>query len=1323
MLKLKYLVLILLILFVFTEISSGTVINVPADYEQIPEAIADANHGDTIIVAQGQYNGNVNFNGKRIVLASTFILSGNTDDIDATIIRGQGTPAVTMNHNENSQTQLIGFTLRSGQASYGGGLFLDNVSPRIENCYFTGNVVANHGGGTKIYRGSPIFDDCIFVDNTAERDGGAVYVDRGVATFNNCEFRNNTADLYGGAIKVFEGILHVNDTEFFGNYAGSGGGAVRGCERPTETYFEHCTFIANSAGGDGGGALLMLDSGTHRVNFCTFFANTADDISKSAIYAHNQADLTLKNSIVWGNGDGDGDAATISGDITVSYSDIEYHEDFPGNGNFTADPLFVDIEDENEGGGGDDPQNESTFNFTAGQHIDVGDVRVYQEEGDNDVYVEITMAEDWVLNESHIEWGYSIDDIPHNNGGPIPGQFTYKEEHDGVSEYTCRLDINDEGFTGVFVVHGAVQGNSNETAWGGSEEYPGNNWALYFEYNVGNFDGGNEGRENPYDVHLTENSPCIDVGDPAEDEDPDATRADIGAYYFDQPPEHEDGTMITVPEDYGTIQAAINASSDGDTIIVSRGTYEENINFNGKIITVCSRYFLTRDIADIENTIITGADGNSVVIFENGETSSTKLCGFTITNENATYTRGGGIYIVDSSPTIQWIFIHGIRQDDENHQAGAVSCLNSESIFRFCRFWDNEGRDGGGVYSSNSTLTFYWCLIYENTAINGGGFLFTNSQFTFTYCLIWGNMAEYGGGFYFAGCTGNFVNCTVSENEAEEGGGGVYIDTNVEFDILNNIFWGNSPDEFNCNPDGEGIMITANWNCVEGGREGVVNRRVCNLDYWTVWNIQNDPLFVDQENDDFHLSEDSPCIDQGHPNSDTDPDGTRRDMGALYFERDNIHVQYYYGGGWYMISMGVLPYINDVESVFWDDLTRSYWVFKFAYDVGFSVPEEGLEPGPGYFFGTEDTLIYLDILGEEIEDTVYYDLQIPWNLVGTPFLSTISLYDVLFHRDNETIDGEEAINRGWIGSTMQCWRHEWFEYREFTWFYPWYGYWMYCLEPDVQMIIPPPEDNPDPIPPSPGRDGGDEFAPDSWHANLDFDLGENSYRVRFGVAESATDGWDNRYDTPETIPPPDGFPIKAYFYHDDWQQDLGVRWSKDFRQPFEYEQTKEWELTVETEEGGEVTISWATLQFTVPEDFNLYLIDNETEQQIDMLGIESYTYNTEDTLRSFTIRTQSMNDVDDPGLALLPLAYAISGIYPNPFNAITKVEFSLPHADRVFIGVFDISGRMVSSLVDSRQQAGIHTVSWDAKNSSAGVYFIKMGAGGHTFMQKVVLVK
>jgi hypothetical protein len=96
--------------------------------------------------------------------------------------------------------------------------------------------------------------------------------------------------------------------------------------------------------------------------------------------------------------------------------------------------------------------------------------------------------------------------------------------------------------------------------------------------------------------------------------------------------------------------------------------------------------------------------------------------------------------------------------------------------------------------------------------------------------------------------------------------------------------------------------------------------------------------------------------------------------------------------------------------------------------------------------------------------------------------------------------------------------------------------------------------------------------------------------------------------------------------------------------------------------------------------------------------------------------------------AALPARFALAQNYPNPFNPETKIEFSLDQATDVSIGVYNLLGEKVRSLLETRQQPGTHHVIWDGKNElgapmPSGIYFYRLFTGTQTLTKKMTLMR
>jgi hypothetical protein len=172
-------------------------------------------------------------------------------------------------------------------------------------------------------------------------------------------------------------------------------------------------------------------------------------------------------------------------------------------------------------------------------------------------------------------------------------------------------------------------------------------------------------------------------------------------------------TIINIPDDYPTIQEGIDASIDGDTVLVSTGLYWECINFNGKNIVVASNYIFSLDELDIQNTIIDGAGYCTVVTFENGEDSTASITGFTL--KNGHNYEGGGILCEGSSPII---VDNIIRENSASYNAngGGIHCSYSTARIIGNTIIDNSGCHGGGINSEYSDLVISNNLIADNEA-------------------------------------------------------------------------------------------------------------------------------------------------------------------------------------------------------------------------------------------------------------------------------------------------------------------------------------------------------------------------------------------------------------------------------------------------------------------------------------------------------------------------------------------------------------------------------------------------------------------------------
>ena len=103
---------------------------------------------------------------------------------------------------------------------------------------------------------------------------------------------------------------------------------------------------------------------------------------------------------------------------------------------------------------------------------------------------------------------------------------------------------------------------------------------------------------------------------------------------------------------------------------------------------------------------------------------------------------------------------------------------------------------------------------------------------------------------------------------------------------------------------------------------------------------------------------------------------------------------------------------------------------------------------------------------------------------------------------------------------------------------------------------------------------------------------------------------------------------------------------------------------------------------------------------------------------SFTNTCEDLSNSD-----IYPSEYNLNQPYPNPFNPITSISFSIPQQSQTSLKVYDIKGNLISTLLNQPMNVGHHQIEWNGENLSSGTYFIRINSGEFSDVKKVVLVK
>jgi hypothetical protein len=379
-------------------------------------------------------------------------------------------------------------------------------------------------------------------------------------------------------------------------------------------------------------------------------------------------------------------------------------------------------------------------------------------------------------------------------------------------------------------------------------------------------------------------------------------------------PASSEAATIRVPADAATIQRAIDAAVSGDTVLVSPGTYVENITFRGKIIAVESEQ-------GAAVTVIDGGAVGSVATFTSGETRNAVLRGFTIRNGRNSF-NGGGVLIQNSSPSIigNVIVNNGACSGAGVYSSFGSPLIQGNTISRNF-VYACSGASGLGVYiGGNSSAELIGNVISENSGFangggvtlfaagtvvlrsnviarnltsgfspctSGGGIWMVNfSQATIVDNLVVGNAAGCGGGFFWGGSTGvtTFVNNTFADNDGAEGSAIDVSGVDTRHVIHNNVIIGKAGQTaFYCRNSASTPSPIVNASDVFS-QGGLAYGGTCADQTGVRGNQSVDPIFVRNAVadllGDYHLQPTSPLLDAGNDAApglpSTDLDGSPR---------------------------------------------------------------------------------------------------------------------------------------------------------------------------------------------------------------------------------------------------------------------------------------------------------------------------------------------------------------------------------------------------------------------------------------------------------------
>ena len=759
-------------------------------------------------------------------------------------------------------------------------------------------------------------------------------------------------------------------------------------------------------------------------------------------------------------------------------------------------------------------------------------------------------------------------------------------------------------------------------------------------------------------------------------------------------------------------QVIHNDADHGDEIIVYRyggggqGTYG-GFDYEGKDLDIHSQNYNSKvPIYDVNKDVIIDMSEITIINWN----ASPSLRGFTITGRSDAI----GIQLSDLGvlyADIEHNVIDGVEIGiflEEN--LGGIDLSDNEIKNCDIAISNQETVSGGGsgddfVYNNihDNEIGIYLGL-YSNTFINNST-IYDNtvagiqqediSDLSVSDCSIYSNDIGYSCGLdvdadisyslFYDNCISIYLTddyyaedkeltlsqCTISNTDPYTADNGIYVDDNSDLTIINSILYGNARQI-----DDHGGTISVTYSDVEG-------------DYTGTGNIDSDPYFCMEANYEFHLMEGSPCIDTGAPNQ-TDSDGTRIDMGCYPATTD---IKYCEGNHWNWVSFPRLDR-DDNDPVDAPPILEDF--LDWAFDLSM---EDGLEEILAYtaFLNSWNPSTY------NIKSTEGFKLDPEDN--GDHYLPS--------QPDATRLDPD------WTLETM---------YAETGYFL---GYWL----PQTKNI---------------------EVAFGDFFEDV-FSVEAEDWYYEYSTKETPSSSTENKnmvYGKAYII-------VFDSTVEDFCWNDSGIGLDLYEKQGSEYftfvdlpcyEVIDVLDIPENVIEIGvfedEICVGAVVVQDTM-EQILAYTTNANRDQSI--LTFEIVTNERQDNQRitSYLVLNQETGIFENRLLVAGQQKHSIitfgdpsefpeddqnvncvvlNSNYPNPFNPVTNISFSLPQEQDIELTVYNMKGQRVCQLVKGHYLSGEHSVTWDGSNDAgkavaSGLYLYKLKTSDQIISKKMLMLK